>query len=130
MDYKTEIYKICDKMTQFAFDIATQKPDFRLDVPQFTETTKHIENDFRSLYNIMCTDETVSGLLKYETERIARNMCAMNYIIFSRIKENTPVEAMQRARLHAISWIGYLIKRIKLAIDGKSIKRAEDTQSD
>lgn len=130
MDYKTEIYRICEEMTQFAFDIAAQKPDFRSDVPQFTETTKQIENEFRSLYNIMCTDETMSELLKYETERTARNMCAMNYIIFSRIKENTPTEAMQRSRLHAISWIGYLIKRIKLAIDGKSIKKAKDTQSD
>ena len=121
MDYKKEIYKICDEMTTLAFDISKPSSDILSAVSQFTEDSKRIETSFRSIYKIMCDDEDVQELLKYETERTARNMCAMNYVIFSRIKENTPVEAMQRARLHAIYWLGYLIKRIKLALDGKTV---------
>lgn len=121
MNYREEIYQICDEMTTLAFDISKPTPNILSAVSQFTEDSKHIETSFRSIYKIMCDDENVSELLKYETERTAQNMCAMNYVIFSRIKENTPIEAMQRARLHAIYWLGYLIKRIKLAIDGKTV---------
>ena len=86
MDYKKEIYKICDEMTTLAFDISKPSSDILSAVSQFTEDSKRIETSFRSIYKIMCDDEDVQELLKYETERTARNMCAMNYVIFSRIK--------------------------------------------
>ena len=121
MDCREEIYKICDEMTTLAFEIAKPSSKPREQIAQFTEEAKRIETSFRSIYNIMCDDANTTEFIRYETNRIMRNMCLMDYVIFSRIKENTPVEAMQRARLHAIYWIGYLIKRIKLALDGKKI---------
>ena len=121
MDYRKEIYKLCDEMTTLAFEISKPTPNVIESNEHFKEEVKQIETSFRSIYKIMCDDENVTEFLRYETERLARNLCAMNFVIFSRIRENTPVEAMQRARLHAIYWLGYLIKRIKLALDGKKI---------
>ena len=121
MDYRKEIYKLCDEMTALAFEISKPTPNVIESNERFKEEVKQIETSFRSIYKIMCDDENVTEFLRYETERLARNLCAMNFVIFSRIRENTPVEAMQRARLHAIYWLGYLIKRIKLALDGKKI---------
>ena len=121
MDYRKEIYKLCDEMTTLAFEISKPTPNVIESNERFKEEVKQIETSFRSIYKIMCDDENVTEFLRYETERLARNLCAMNFVIFSRIRENTPVEAMQRARLHAIYWLGYLIKRIKLALDGKKI---------
>ena len=121
MDYRKEIYKLCDEMTTLAFEISKPTPNVIESNERFKEEVKQIETSFRSIYKIMCDDENVTEFLRYETERLARNLCAMNFVIFSRIRENTPVEAMQRARLHAIYWLGYLIKRIKLALNGKKI---------
>ena len=121
MDYRKEIYKLCDEMTTLVFEISKPTPNVIESNERFKEEVKQIETSFRSIYKIMCDDEDVTEFLRYETERLARNLCAMNFVIFSRIRENTPVEAMQRARLHAIYWLGYLIKRIKLALDGKKI---------
>ena len=121
MNYRKEIYKLCDEMTTLTFEISKPTPNVIESIERFKEEVKQIETSFRSIYKIMCDDENVTEFLRYETERLARNLCAMNFVIFSRIRENTPVEAMQRARLHAIYWLGYLIKRIKLALDGKKI---------
>lgn len=121
MDYRKEIYKLCDEMTMLAFEISKPTPNVIESNERFKEEVKQIETSFRSIYKIMCDDENATEFLRYDTERLARNLCAMNFVIFSRIRENTPVEAMQRARLHAIYWLGYLIKRIKLALDGKKI---------
>ena len=121
MDYRKEIYKLCDEMTTLAFEISKPTPNVIESNERFKEEVNRIETSFRSIYKIMCDDENVTEFLRYETERLSRNLCAMNFVIFSRIRENTPVEAMQRARLHAIYWLGYLIKRIKLALDGKKI---------
>lgn len=121
MNYRKEIYKLCDEMTTLAFEISKPTPNVIESNERFKEEVNRIETSFRSIYKIMCDDEDMTEFLRYETERLARNLCAMNFVIFSRIRENTPVEAMQRARLHAIYWLGYLIKRIKLALDGKKI---------
>ena len=121
MDYRKEIYKLCDEMTMLAFEISKPTPNVIESNERFKEEVKQIETSFRSIYKIMCDDENVTEFLRYETERLARNLCAMNFVIFSRIRENTPVEAMQRVRLHAIYWLGYLIKRIKIELDGKKI---------
>lgn len=121
MNYKEEIYKLCDEMTTLAFEIAKPSSNPSEQIAHFTEETKRIETSFRSIYNNMCNDANTTEFIRFETNRIARNMGFMDYVIFSRIKENTHVEAMQRARLHAIYWIGYLIKRIKLVLDAKKI---------
>lgn len=121
MNYRKEIYKLCDEMTMLAFEISKPTPNVIESNERFKEEIKQIETSFRSIYKIMCDDENVTEFLRYKTERLARNLCAMNFVIFSRIRENTPVEAMQRSRLHAIYWLGYLIKRIKLELDGKKI---------
>ena len=121
MDYKKEIYILCDEMTTLAFEISKPTPNVIELNERFKKEVSRIETSFRSIYKIMCDDENVTEFLRNETERLARNLCAMNFVIFSRIRENTPVEATQRARLHAIYWLGYLIKRIKLALNGKKI---------
>ena len=130
MDYREEIYRLCDEMTTFAFDVAGQRDEPLTAFAGFGAESKRFGAAFRHIYNIMCGDKDVPELLRHETDRTARNMELMDYVIFSRIRKDTPVEAQQRARLHAIHWTGYLIKRIRLATDGKTIERTDAARTD